>query len=384
MLTTTFPRERVAVSLLFLINGFMMGSWAPKIPGFAQKLDLSEAQLGLMILVFGIGSLVFMPIAGAQIAKFGSHRVSLLSSLLFLPTLLLLSLAPDVMLAVAAIFLFGGLTGAMDIAMNANAVETERFMRRAITSSCHAFWSLGGLIGAGIGGPLIAAFGPLVQSLVATALAALMLIYAWPRLLQDRPHAQEAAVKARLPRHALPWLLGLVALFSMVPEGSVLDWGALYLRNELGADVALSAYAYAAFSFTMACMRFAGDLVRDRLGAVKTLRVCAIISIVGLLIVGYAPNALMAIVGFALMGVGISNLVPIAFSAAGNLPGMAAGVGISVVSTMGYSGILVAPSLIGFVAEHTSLALVFKVFPVLICVVLLLSQLVRHADQNHS
>lgn len=384
MLTQTFPRERVAVSLLFLINGFMMGSWAPKIPGFAEKLHLSEAQLGLMILVFGIGSIVFMPVAGAQIAKFGSHRVSLLSSALFLPTLLLLTLAPNVAFAVPAIFLFGGLTGAMDIAMNANAVETERFMRRAITSSCHAFWSLGGLIGASLGGPLIAAFGPLVQSLAATALALISLIYAWPRLLQDRPHAQENQPKARLPKSLLPWLLGLVALFSMIPEGSVLDWGALYMRNELGANIALSGYAYAAFSLTMSMMRFAGDLVRDRLGAVKTLQICAVIAIIGLLIAGFAPNALVAIAGFAIMGIGISNLVPIAFSAAGNLPGMAAGVGISVVSTMGYSGILVAPSLIGFVAEHTSLALVFQAFPVLIIVVLLLSKLARHADQTHS
>lgn len=384
MLAMKFPRERTAVSLLFLINGFMMGSWAPKIPGFAEKHHLSEAQLGLMILVFGIGSIVFMPLAGAQIARFGSNRVSLVSAALFLPTLLLLTLAPTITLAVPAIFLFGGLMGAMDIAMNANAVETERFMRSAITSSCHAFWSVGGLIGASIGGPLIVAFGPAAQSLIATLLAVALLIYAWPRLLHDKPQAQENHPKASLPKHALPWLLGIIALFSMIPEGSVLDWGALYMRNELGANIALSGYAYAAFSLTMSIMRFAGDGVRNRLGAVKTTQICAVIAIIGLLIAGYAPNASVAIFGFALMGIGISNLVPIAFSAAGNLPGMAPGVGISVVSTMGYSGILVAPSLIGFIAQHTSLALVFKALPVLIVVVLLLSRLARHADQSHS
>lgn len=384
MLVMKFPKERMAVSMLFLINGFILGSWAPRIPGFAEKHALSEAQLGLMILVFGIGSVVFMPIAGAQIARFGSNRVSLISAALFLPTLFLLSAAPTIPLAVPAIFLFGGLMGAMDIAMNANAVETERFMKSAITSSCHAFWSVGGLIGASLGGPLIVAVGPTAQSLIATLLAAALLIYAWPRLLHDKPHAQENHPKASLPRHALPWLLGLVALFSMIPEGSVLDWGALYMRNELGANIALSGYAYAAFSLTMSIMRFAGDGVRNRFGAVKTTQICALIAIIGLLIAGYATDASVAILGFALMGIGISNLVPIAFSAAGNLPGMAPGVGISVVSTMGYSGILVAPSLIGFIAQHTSLALVFKGLPVLIVVVLLLSKLVRHADQSHS
>jgi fucose permease len=171
-----------------------------------------------------------------------------------------------------------------------------------------------------------------------------------------------------------------MALFSMVPEGAVLDWGALYLRNELGASVAVSGFAFAAFSLTMAVMRFAGDLVRERLGAVRTLQVCSALSIIGLLIAGAAGNAFIAIIGFAIAGIGISNMVPIAFSAAGNMPGLAPGIGLSVVTTMGYSGILVAPSAIGFIAEHTGLATVFLFIPLLHVIVLLLSKLARHAD----
>jgi fucose permease len=130
----------------------------------------------------------------------------------------------------------------------------------------------------------------------------------------------------------------------------------------------------------MAIMRFAGDLVRDRFGAVRTLQFCSSISIVGLLIAGFAPNAFIAIAGFAIAGIGISNMVPIAFSAAGNMPGMAPGIALSVVTTMGYSGILVAPSAIGFIAEHTGLAAVFIGLPLLHVVVLMLSKLARHAD----
>lgn len=374
-------RERVAVALMFLMNGFLIGAWAPKIPEFAARLSLSESALGLMILVFGIGSIVMMPIGGIQIARFGSTWVTRITALLVLPTLLLLSLVGSVWTGAIAIFLFGGLIGAMDVAMNANAVVTEKQMRRSIMSSCHAFWSLGGLLGSASGGVLIAWLGVVGHGVLVSVLAAGMVAIAWPMLVADKPHPEEAKQKVRLPMTPLPWLIGLVALFSMIPEGAVLDWGALYFRNELGASVELSGLAFGAFSLTMATMRFAGDLVRDRFGAVNTLRFCTVMSIIGLATAGMANGPVMAMIGFAIAGIGISNMVPIAFSAAGNLPGMAQGIGLSVVTTMGYSGILVAPSAIGFIAEHTGLAAIFIGLPVLHLVVLLLSGLARHADR---
>jgi fucose permease len=375
-----FPAERIGVSLLFLMNGFMMGSWAPKIPEFASRLSLSESALGLMILVFGLGSLACMPIAGWQIARFGSSLVTRVTAVIFVPTLLFLTVANNNWTGAVAIFLFGGLTGAMDVAMNANAVAVERQMRRAIMSSCHAFWSLGGLIGAGAGGYLIAYLGNYGHVALVTIIAVVFLVVAWPKVLADAPHPEAPKEKAGFPLSPLPWIIGVVALFSMIPEGAILDWGALYLRNELGASVALSGFAYAAFSLTMAIMRFAGDLVRDRFGAVRTLRFCSVMSIIGLLMAGFADSSGMAIAGFAVAGIGISNMVPIAFSAAGNMPGLAPGIGLSVVTTMGYSGILVAPSAIGFIAQHIGLATVFIGLPLLHVVVLLLSNLARHAD----
>nr|CAD6431150.1 MFS transporter [Rhizobium sp. Q54] len=373
-------RERLAVALLFLMNGFMVGAWAPKIPEFASRLSLSEGGLGLMILIFGLGSLVMMPIAGSQIARLGSSTVSRIAAVLATPTLFLLTLVGDVWTGAVAIFLFGGLIGAMDVAMNANAVAVEKFMRRAIMSSCHAFWSLGGLLGAASGGYLIERLGVVGHALLVTVLAGAMVMAAWQMILHDAPHPEEVAERARLPRSGLPWLIGLMALFCMIPEGAVIDWSALYLREELGSSVTASGFAFAAFSLTMAIMRFAGDLVRDRFGAVRTLRVCAVVSVTGLLIAGFAPDETVAIMGFALAGIGVSNLVPIVFSAAGNLPGLQPGVGLSVVTTMGYSGILVAPSAIGFIAEYTGLAVIFAGLSILHLVVLLLSPLARHAD----
>lgn len=378
--TPYMTKTRLAISLLFLMNGFMMGSWAPMIPEFAARLSLSESQLGLVILMFGVGSLLMMPVAGAKIARYGSRKVSLTAAVAFLPTLLLITLTNNIWSGVAAVVLFGGLTGAMDVAMNANAVATERSMRRSIMSSCHAFWSLGGLLGAGLGGLLIKQIGVYGHAVALTVVAAILLTIAWPRVLADPPHPEQHHEKLRLPMTPLPWIIGIMALFSMVPEGAILDWGALYLRNELGASITASGFAFAAFSMTMAIMRFAGDLVRDRFGAVNTLRVCSVISIIGLLIAGIATNPVVAIIGFAIAGIGISNMVPIAFSAAGNMPGLAPGIGLSVVTTMGYSGILVAPSAIGFIAEHIGLGTVFIGLPVLHVIVLLLSRLARHAD----
>lgn len=375
-------RERAAVALLFFLNGMVIGAWAPKIPFFSQALGLSELMLGVMIFVFGVGSLVLMPIAGMQIARYGSRRVVEISTLLFIPTIVLVTLVDNLWTGAVAIFLFGGLTGAMDVAMNANAVEVERNMRRSIMSSCHAFWSLGGLCGAATGGFLIAALGVTGHVLLLAAVCVVLFLVARPMILADTPHPSDEPVKAKLPMTPLPWLIGTIALFCMIPEGTVLDWSALYLRNELNASTELSGFAFAAFSFTMAVCRFAGDFVRDRFGAVNTLRFCGVAAIIGLVMAGQATNVTFALIGFAITGIGISNMVPIAFSAGGNIPGLAPGVGLSVVTTMGYSGILFAPSLIGLVAEHTSLSTVYTAIPSLLIVVLALSGLARHADRG--
>ena len=375
-----FTKARLAVSILFFSNGLYMGAWAPKIPEFAARLQLTPSQLGIMIFFMGIGSLMLMPLAGAQIARMGSAKTVKFAAILFMPTLLLVSFAPNIWTSGLAVFLFGGFTGVMDVSMNANAVEVEKSMRRSIMSSCHAFWSLGAFSGSMTGGFLIEVLGAGWHAALLTILAGALLAASWPNILQDTPHADETGVKAKLPLSPLPWLLGIMALFSMIPEGSVLDWGALYIRRELGASLALSGFAFGAFSLTMAAMRFAGDLVRDRFGAVRTFRFCTVMAIIGMVTAGLAPDTTVALIGFAICGIGISNMVPIAFSAAGNLPGFAQGVALSVTTFLGYSGMLFAPSIIGFVAEHTSFAAVYLTLPVFLLAVLALSRLARYAD----
>ena len=383
--------QRLAVSLMFLANGFVVGSWAPKIPEFAARLDLDESALGLMIMCFGIGSLCAMPAVGAMISKNGSRRIMLLVASATIPSLLLVTLAPSIWTAAVALFLMGALIGGMDVAMNANAVEVEKRQARAIMSSCHGFWSLGGVIGAALGGILIELYDVHLHAIVASLLTAVAVAIAWPRALADPPHktAHDAgALQANVSRPnlltagATVWLTGIICLIMMTPEGAVLDWGALYLRQELGADPALSGLAFGAFSAAMALMRFLGDLVRDRFGAVRTFRVSAVLAMIGLSTAGLAQSPELAIAGFAIAGLGFANTVPIAFSAAGNFPGLPQGLAISVVTFMGYSGILFAPSVIGFIAEHTGFSVIYLALPVFVIMPLVFSGLMRHADRQ--
>lgn len=374
-------RGRWAVAVMFFVNGFLTGSWAPQIPVFLTRLDISKFTLGLLILVFGLGALTFMPLCGYLLARYGSRAVLRGFAAVAVFGLLVVALAPNLLLAAPAMFLFGALIGGMDVAMNANAVAVERQLSKAVMSSSHGFWSLGGFAGGGLGGIAIQAFGHVAHAAMVTAVAlALMLMAARYLVADDRPAAHEPHHRFALPRKPAIYLVGLLALFSMIPEGAILDWSALYLRQELGAGIAAAGLAFAFFSGTMALMRFAGDGVRNRFGAVTTLRISGLIAACGMLVAALSPWAWLAIAAFAFCGLGIANMVPIAFSAGGNQPGMAAGTGVSVVTTMGYTGILAAPSAIGFVAEHTGFSLVYLALAGLLLVVCLMAELARGAD----
>ncbi len=373
-------RGRWAVAAMFFINGLITGSWAPQIPVLLTRLEISKLTLGLLILLFGLGAVLAMSWCGHLIARHGTRTTLSRFAVAASFGLLLVAMAPNVALAALAMIAFGGLIGAMDVAMNANAVVAERRLERAIMSSSHGFWSLGGFVGGGLGGAAIQTFGYFTHATAVTLVAFAGVLAARRHLVAENSPAAASHARFALPRNPAIYLVGIMALFSMVPEGAVLDWAALYLRQELGADLATAGLAFAAFSGVMACMRFAGDAVRNRFGAVTTLRVSSLVAAAGMLGAGLAVSPWMAIASFAFCGIGIANMVPIAFSAAGNQHGIASGVGMSVVTTMGYSGILVAPSAIGFIAEHTGFSLVFMGLSGLLLVVFLMAGRVRRAD----
>ncbi len=371
---------RWAVAAMFLANGFIVGSWAPQIPLVLTRLDITPATLGVLILIFGGGAITSMPWCGYLMTRYGTRAVLRVFSVVCCFGLPAVLLAPNVWFAAVALYLMGALIGGMDVSMNANAVAVERKLGRAIMSSSHGFWSLGGFAGGGVGGLAIQHFGYLVHGGLVTAVVLALVLAARPRLVSEDGPVKQEGLRLALPRNPAIYAVGVIALFSMVPEGAVLDWAAIHLQRELGASIATASLAFAFFSAAMAAMRFAGDTVRNRFGAVTTLRVSSLVAAAGMLLAGLSPMPWLAIAAFALCGTGIANLVPIAFSAAGNQPGMSSGAGMSVVTTMGYSGILVAPSAIGYAGQRTGFGAVFVVLSLLLLVVLVMASLARAAD----
>lgn len=373
---------RRAVAAMFTANGFAMGAWAPQIPLLLPRHGITEAQLGLLILGLGIGAVGAMLFAGRLIGRFGTVPVLRAFAFLLVPMLPLVVLAPNVVLLALAMAAFGGITGSMDVAMNSNAVEVERRLGRAIMSSSHGFWSLGGFVGGTLGSWLIAHVSAEAQALSTSAAMLATILIALRFLRGEPPHpvTQDAPRARLLPREAGIWLLGVMALFCVVPEGAVLDWAAIYLGQELAASPFAAGLGFAFFSGAMALVRFAGDGIRNRFGAVATLRASGLVGAAGLLIGALAPTAPVAIAGFALAGLGVANMVPILFSAAGNYPGQRAGAAMAAVTMLGYAGILVVPALIGWLAEHVGFRYTYGGLATLLIVVMPLAGRAAMAD----
>ncbi len=376
-------RGRWATSALFAANGFVMGAWAPQIPLLLQRYQISEAVLGLLILCLGLGAVGAMLFSGWLIARYGSRRVLVGFAVLVVPALPLVVLSPAVWVLALTMAYMGAVIGSMDVAMNANMIEVERGLRRAILSASHGFWSLGAFIGGVVGSFVITKASYLAQALAVAATVALVLALA-ARHLHEEPVAvvSDTAPKkhALLPRDAALWLLGFMTMAAMVPEGAVLDWAAIYLSKEHGSSLTVAGLGFALFAGAMAVMRFAGDLIRNRFGAVRTMRGSGFVAAVGLMVAAVAPVDLLAIAGFTLAGVGIANLVPVLFSAAGNHPGLPSGIAVSTVTMLGYAGILVGPSVIGFVASHAGFRLTYATLALILLGVAALAGRAAAAD----
>jgi predicted MFS family arabinose efflux permease len=372
------PRAaRLATRAMFLVCGTVTASWAPQVPLAKARLGLDDGVLGLTLLGLGLGAMVAMPLAGLLAARFSSRVITALGGLVICLALPLVILAPDAPLLGLALFLFGAATGSMDVAMNVQATAVEARGQRPVMSSFHGMFSVGGLVGAG-GSSLLLAFGvaPLTAALIVSGvMLAVLAAQAGSMLPPDRGPAQ-AGMSFALPR-GLVLVLGLLTFVLFQAEGAVLDWSAVFLHDSRGQDPAMAGLGYATFAVAMAVMRLAGDGITSRFGGETVVRLGSALAAAGFLLAILVPWPLVGLAGFALVGIGAANVVPVLFSAAGRVPGMAPGLAISTIATMGYCGILAGPAAIGFIAHHVGLPLALGVVAALLVATSLAARAVR-------
>jgi len=375
-------RDRLAAAtrstrLIFLVSGIGMAAWAPMVPYAKARLVLDDAQLGLLLLAFGGGSMASMPFVGWLSHRFGNRRVIAASGWLLCLALPVLALAPNVAVLAAALLYFGVMLGAVDVAMNAHAVEVERRDGRVLMSGFHGLFSLGGLGGAAGMSALLALGLPLpLAALAVSALLAALVLYLRDGLLPNVDGAAAGHAPFRMP-HGGVLLLGLLCFVSFMAEGSMLDWSAVFLRDFRGFAPSTAGIGYACFSVAMALGRLTGDRLIQRIGPVWAVRVGAGLAATGFALAASAPWSGASLAGFVLIGLGASNIVPVMFSTAGRLPGASPAIAIAAVTMLGYAGLLSGPALIGFISRLAGLPLALAVVAGLLLLVAASARIVR-------
>lgn len=349
-MSRTARRGRVATSLLFLLFGTALGAWTARIPAVKSRLGLTDGRLGVALLAFAAGCIIGMVVLGRLTDRFGASRVMV--PMAFGEGLFLVppGYVDSLVLLCLALFAFGAVHGTLNIAMNAGAVEVQRAWGGPIMSSFHAIYSIGGFVGAMVGGLFArAGMGAGVTFVCVGAGVLLMALWASWWALPSAPAAATTELSAENSR--LPWypliFMGLLVLCALVGEGAAADWSAVYLRDNLNATAAVATYAFAAFAAMMTVGRLVGDRLTRRFGPVKLVRASGLLAAAGLggaLLIGH-PVA--AIAGFACVGAGMSGIAPQVFSAAGNLDPARAGRALSLVVSIGYLGFLLGPILVG-------------------------------------
>lgn len=364
---------RLATRLAFFVAGFAMACCAPLFPFIKKNVGADESQFGLLLLCFGLGSIIAMPLTGLVAAQRGPRSMVLVGGfglIIFLPAL---TLAATPLALASCLFMFGAALGTLDVAMNLHGVEIEGQEKRSLMSSFHAQFSIGGLCGAGLITLLLSVGVSLTMTaLVGATIALVAMLFTVPRLLLASAKPKQPMV---LP-HGFVLLLGVLAGIMFLIEGAVLDWGALLIIDRQLAAPQHAGIGYILFSAAMVVARLTGDSVVATLGELRVLIGGGLVTMLGLGVLLLASLPGLALTGFLLIGLGAANLVPIFFSAAGRQKLMPASLAVAAVTTTAYAGVLMGPAAMGFVAAASSLSMAFFGLVLLVALVPLSAYLV--------
>lgn len=367
-------QARQATFAFFFLNGFLMGMWIVHIPVIERRTGIGHAQLGWLLLLLGAGAFLGMRLAGPLTDRLGARKVLPVSAALCGAAVLLPGLAGDAPALGAALLLLGFGNGTLDVSMNAHAVQVERRYGRPLMSAFHAAFSVGGVLAA-LAGALALGRGwspattlgvTAAGGLVVTALAARLLLPHAPTSPDPTATATATATSTASPRRIR--ILAGLAFLLMLCEGVANDWSTPHLKDVLGASAGTAALAYGSFATAMTVGRMLADRVSGRFGPAAVLRVGSAVAAAGLALAALAPNAPVALAGWAVLGAGLSGCVPQLFSAAGHADPVAAGANVSRVAGLGYLGMLAGPAVIGPLTRLVPLDLAL-LLPVALCLV---------------
>ncbi|NRN29800.1 MFS transporter [Photorhabdus heterorhabditis] len=343
----------MATRAAFFIAGFSLASWAPLIPLAKERLQLDNGAMGLLMLAFGIGSFIMMPMAGMLAARFGCRQIFTLCTLLVLVMLPGLSVLPTPLTLACALFIFGAGIGAMDVVVNIHAVMVEKMAQRPIMSGFHALFSLGGIAGAGsVSTLLYLGVSPFQVTIIAVLLIILLLLPAWSGLLNE-------AESGNSPFFAVPRgiviLLGFLCFVAYIMEGSMLDWSGILLTSVHNISSHQAGIGYTLFAIAMTSGRLLGDKIIALYGHRRVFISSAVLATSGFILIYSASTVMILGLSFLMIGAGLSNIAPMLFTASGQQKIMPDSLAVAAVSTMGYSGILLGPAIIGGLAHIVTL-----------------------------
>ena len=356
----TLTRLRIAITVFFALDGFVFAGWVVRIPAIKEQTDASASALGLALLGVSGGAVVTMILTGRLCRRYGNHRVTVACAVLLCVSVSLPPLTHSAPALGAVLLVFGMAFGGINVAFNSAAVELVAALRRPIMPSFHAAFSLGGMVGAGLGGLVAGVLSPTRHLLGLTVIGLFVTFFAGRTLLSHQPPSppESTAPKENTPRRVDPRarrlviVFGLIALCTAYGEGALADWSALHLEQDLHASPGVAAVGFSCFALAMAIGRLSGTRMLERLGQTRTVVSGGAIATAGMLLGALAPSLWAALLGFVITGLGLANLFPIAIERAGALAGPD---GVAVASTLGYGGMLLGPPAIGFMADWFSL-----------------------------
>ncbi|RAV30179.1 MFS transporter [Sinomicrobium soli] len=349
-------KRRVAVSAVFFLSGICFASWASRIPDIKNRLQLSEGELGGLLLGMPTGSLLALPLAGLLVHRFGSRKVAVVSAILYGAALPLLGLAATRLELLAAVILFGLIGNLINISVNTQAVGVEFHYGKTIMASFHGLWSFAGFIGGAIGAGMIdLSITPFIHFTGIGLVSLFIIFFAYRNMLTEDVNTTDQKGLVLKKPDKLLLRIGLIAFCGMMCEGCMFDWSGVYFDKVVKVDAGLVTLGYIAFMSTMATGRFVADHFTQRFGAVRLLQYSGLLIFSGLLLSVIFPGIVFSTVGFLMVGAGTSAVIPLSFSMAGRSKNFPPGISLALVSTIAYFGFLFGPPVIGFIAEHASL-----------------------------